>query len=492
MVYDNQTIQVQTKATKDLPYDNYRILRFLAWLVAVVVLMRVTHGWGFSVVFFVLFKSIYKKNNEMLFYTMLMAISFALGNSNIVIKAGHFLIMFRLLLISLSVCMIYRIARERISWMLAPFLGIFVYIIFMMFSSLYGWCPIISFQKLFFFSLVYLGYLGVVNSVIARIIVKIDEIRAIFLTMAVFFIVGSLLLIPFGIGYLTEENFLALKQGKEIVSLFSGISIQSQTLGPICSMLGVMLFLDLIFNIRKVNWLYLFLILCAVFLIWRTSSRTAMGALIAGMALAIFCLKHTSNISTNWKNKVYNIIIMIVIISSVGLLCIPQTMDKVRSFILKSSKKEYTNISIEHITFSRRSSWEAAIENFKMSPIIGNGFQVAKYMEDKNYVDNPVHSTIEKGTWVVAILEEGGIVGMVLFLLFAYRVALFLFTHKCYQGFCAFIMMLVINLGEFTLFSMTSVGGFLWAMVFISAIFDVFRIEKIRGTSSSLLCTLIG
>ena len=167
-----------------------------------------------------------------------------------------------------------------------------------------------------------------------------------------------------------------------------------------------------------------------------------------------------------------------VIIASISILCIPQTMDKARSFILKSRKKEHTDISIEQITLSRHEAWENAIQNFKMSPIIGNGFQVSKDMENEKNIGNLARMTVEKGTWVVAVLEEGGIIGMAIFLLFSIRIALFLFNHKCYQGLCAFFMILVINLGEFTLFSITSLGGFLWAMVFVSVIFDALRIKN--------------
>ena len=82
---------------------------------------------------------------------------------------------------------------------------------------------------------------------------------------------------------------------------------------------------------------------------------------------------------------------------------------------------------------------------------------------------------VEKSVWVSAILEETGIVGFSVFLFFILTVFFRGNTNRCYIGNTAFLTLLVANMGEFTVFSMSYTGGFQWAMVFVGYMFDAIR-----------------
>ncbi len=87
---------------------------------------------------------------------------------------------------------------------------------------------------------------------------------------------------------------------------------------------------------------------------------------------------------------------------------------------------------------------------------------------------------MEKGTWVVAVPEETGIIGMLI--LCGWILALFftLIRARAYIGLCVFWAFLTSNLGEFTMFSMTYTGAFYWALVFFGVAMDVLREREAR------------
>ena len=135
------------------------------------------------------------------------------------------------------------------------------------------------------------------------------------------------------------------------------------------------------------------------------------------------------------------------------------------------------------ITNSRRGAIENPISNWKKSPVIGNGFQVSEEMgwvksqDMKDIISAPV----EKGTWAVAILEEGGSLGMAIFLIWVLVLGSKLWSRKAYIGVAMLFSFLVSNLGEFTIFSLTSTGCFLWALVLFGIIMDELRLKEYRS-----------
>lgn len=125
---------------------------------------------------------------------------------------------------------------------------------------------------------------------------------------------------------------------------------------------------------------------------------------------------------------------------------------------------------------------DSAMDNFAESPMIGNGFQVIKGMEamDIQSWGQLMSAPVEKGVWVTAILEEGGLIGMILFVVFLVVSFYGLLSRRAFIGACALFVLLVSNFGEFTIFSMSSTGGVGWAAVFTGLALDAARLRQER------------
>ena len=123
-----------------------------------------------------------------------------------------------------------------------------------------------------------------------------------------------------------------------------------------------------------------------------------------------------------------------------------------------------------------------AIANFKESPWIGNGFQVSEDFDHREIVSwkQVLSAPIEKGVWVTAVLEEGGVFGMVLFVTFILTAIFGLLSKRAVIGASALFIFVVSNLGEFTFFSMSYTGGLMWAMVFTGIALDAQRLKEDR------------
>ncbi len=123
-----------------------------------------------------------------------------------------------------------------------------------------------------------------------------------------------------------------------------------------------------------------------------------------------------------------------------------------------------------------------AMANFRESPWIGNGFQVSKEFAYREIVSwkQVLSAPIEKGVWVTAVLEEGGVFGMTLFAIFLLVAIFGLLARRAVTGAAALFVFIIANFGEFTFFSMSYTGGLMWAMVFTGVALDAQRLKEDR------------
>ena len=179
-------------------------------------------------------------------------------------------------------------------------------------------------------------------------------------------------------------------------------------------------------------------------------------------------------LGSRWKSRVMSFVMMLAILIFVVFLFIPSVQERVAKFLVKSASDDVGPVTTERITSSRMAKIDEALYNFHKSPIIGNGFQVSKDM--KNMKENGLailSAPIEKGVWVTAVLEEGGIIGFLIFTVFLFNCIIKSIKRKAYIGGACLFVVTVTNLGEFTFFSMSYAGGFSWAMVFVGLALDL-------------------
>lgn len=470
--------------SKDQPYRMKWVVWGLVGLLVLCGLMKVSGGAGFLAIFLPLIVAFGKNRTELLAYIILATAVLTVANSAIAPKGMVFSIAARLVYVIVAGVMILQNTGRRMSRLVAPLLSIFLYVGFQAVASSQGWQPIISYLKLLLFTIVFFAFWGMSNAACSRNEVRTQLLRSVVLVFACFLIFGSLALIPFpGIGKMGAAEALAMGLPVESVGLFQGVTFQPQALGPAVGMISVLLFADLLFSVRRWDKLYLLLSGGGAVLIFYTSSRTAMGAWLLGICFATFLFMCARGVGARWKNRALGVLTLVGFVGGIALFATPQMRDAVARFALKYvAEGQELDVSVESLTVTRQGLMDSAMDNFAESPMIGNGFQVSKGMEamDIQSWGQLMSAPVEKGVWVTAVLEEGGVVGMILFMLFLIIAFWGLLTRKAFIGASALFVFVVLNLGEFTIFSMSSIGGVGWVMVFAGLALDATRLREER------------
>lgn len=460
-------------------YDKKYLLGRLLVLLAIVAVMYFTNGIGFALVVPLLLFSFATKNEEDLLFYLILTGTMVVGNSNIMPKTAVFFVLQRGIMMFLALALSIRALGHRISPVLRALLPLCFYLIFMFLSSSVGWCPGVSYLKLLLFGLCFFAYYGVSSCLVSSSRVDVCKVRSILLVFAIFYIIGSVALIPFpDISQLKGEEYLDLvRSGAYVTSLFTGMTNQSQCLGPIVAALTCLLLGDLVFGVRRLDKLYLILLLCAPYLIYKTSSRTALGTFFAGIFCVLFFFVRAHGVGSRWRSKVVTSFICLGALGAGMLLSLPSVRQGTMNFVMKwgGDQVRASELTIENIYATRQGKIDEALYHFKKSPIIGNGFQVSEAMQGqgRSGLRTVLSAPVEKGVWVFAVLEEGGVVGMSLFLFFVIVALRGMVRQRAYIGASFFITFLVSNMGEFSFFSMSYIGGFMWAMLSLGLVLDL-------------------
>ena len=465
-------------------YDKRLFWRSLLLLLAMAGAMKVSGGYAAAILPLLAVGALISSKPTSLLYTVVMMVVLTISNNQIVTKNFIFGICVRSTLCVLSAIMMIRVAGRRSSPFISPLSGILLYIAWECVSSAMGWDPMISYLKLILFTFIFLAFYGSANSAICALHANAAAMRSIMLCFASYMIIGSFVLVFFpGIGLMNIGDFASPADIPEgALSLFKGITMHSQSLGPIVSAFATILFADLIFSIRRWHPFYVVMLLLSPYLIYRTSSRTAAGALFAGLGMAMWLFMRAYGIGQRWKGRIVSLMTLLVMLSGVAVLVLPSARHKALTFVVKFHNVESNEkVTLDEVVSTRRGNVEAAMHNFKEKPLTGNGFQVSedmKYMRRRSMMQY-LSAPVEKGVWVSAVLEEGGGIGFALFSGFLIVAFSTLVKRRAYISVSTMFVMVVSNMGEFTMFSMTYTGGLIWALVFCAGVMDACR-EKER------------
>ena len=457
-------------------YDKQYLLACLVWLGIVFGLMRVTNGAGFAIVIPIVLYCTLSRKVEALLFWLLVSVCCIIVNPHLVPKGMGFAWMQRGLMLFLGSIMAVNVMSYPIHSAMRPYAGMLFYILFMALSSAQGWCPLVSYLKLLLFSLIYFSYFGVSNQIGINLQVSSKKIRSVMLSVAILFVLGSIALVPFPeISQLKAEDFeLGRVDLSNFTSLFTGMTNHSQCLGPVVSSISVIILGDLLFSIKKVDFLYILILLCCPYLIYLSSSRTGMSAFIVGQLFVLWIFMNARGVGARWKHKVMSISMTALIFVLILFACMPAVQSKVARFAIKEAVEGKVQVSAEDIIRGRKALIDSALYNFSKSPLLGNGFQVSASMKNLKTEGFAVLSApIEKGVWITAVLEEGGIIGWIIFVIFLFACIIKSIKRRAYIGASCLFVCTMTNLGEFTFFSMSYSGGFSWAMVFVGLALDL-------------------
>ena len=434
--------------------------------------------------------SLMSKKSDWLFASMFYLPLATCTNQQIIMKTALTLGAYRGFLALLGGCMVLTLFGRKRGLFMMPFYGIFAYIAYMAIPSALGWSPFVSFFKLALFIAVFFGFAAIASRVMTDERVYIPRLRSVMLAFGIYFYIYSivLLVVAPSMAYMsradmTEAELLAnLSEGA--VSLFKGMSQHSQVMGPMAAMGAVLFMGDYIFSVRRHFWLYDAIILSCMFCVWKSSSRTAMGTALIGFAVIGWTLMGARGLGTRWKQAVMNIGFGCIFALLFASIAITPVRERIYGFITKYSGNQITlsAMSMETILESREAKLEGAIENWKKSPAIGNGFQVSEDMKSVHKLKELITMPVEKSTWVYANLEEGGVIGSIIFFVWVVIAFFALRRRHVHIGLACFVAMLALNMGEYTMFSLSYTGAVIWVMVFAGAVMDSqrYRLEKLN------------
>lgn len=462
------------------PYDFKELVKTFSILILLVFGCMATQGGAVLIAIPCILAAYARRRPESQFFWMIFLVASICTNNYFIPKGMVYGISQRSALLMTGLLSIVQMLGSRVHKVAGVLSIVLVYIAYMILPSSVGWLPKVSYLKLLLFSLSFIAILGTASNLMNKRNLDIRKLRSIYLAFALFFIVGSLLLIPFpAISQLSGEEYeIAILSGKEVSSLFKGITVQSQVLGPVISLFGIVLLSDMLFGIQKFNRLYCILLLIVPYLIYLTSSRTAMGSFLLGACVMFFYFMRQRNANRSWKRKIISCSFLVVAAMVVVIALLPSMQLGIARYLLKyDDSASMSDVNWHDATRTRQGLMDKSLENFKKSPLIGNGFQVDQSLADRISSTEGfiLSASIEKGVWVTAILEEGGAIGFALYLFTVLYIIAMLGRAKCYCGLSIYAIIHLINLGEFTIFAISGMGGLEWMMVFVALVVDEAR-----------------
>ena len=458
-------------------YDVKALKRYFITILVMVAALKVTMGFAAIAMLIALFGSFARRKMEdVLFWILLLTVT---STGNHIIFSTNFITVttVRLALILSFFPVFARIFSARRRGGNSVFLGLLVYLLWEAAISGQGYSPVISYLKLGLFTWIYLAYCGIANTVNDAPQVNPRRLRAAILSIVILMIGGSFALIPFpGIASMTpDQEMLARIAAGEGVNLFCGMCSHSQALGPLMGILGTIVFADMVFSVRRGDPLYIALLTMCPLVIYRTSSRTGMGTLLGGICMVGFVLMQSRGLGNRWKGKVlFNFIFLGLLFVTIAIL-VPSIRGRVAKYALKwGDRAEHREVTVKEMFATRQEKIDIAMYNFRRKPLLGNGFQVSDTMqyERRSGLLSYFSAPIEKGVWIYAVLEEGGVPGLILLSAWMLIVFAVLIHRRYYVMVSTFFALVMANTGEFCMFAMTFTGGFYWAMVFAAGTLD--------------------
>lgn len=457
-------------------YDTAYLLKSLSIYLIVLLLMYMTKGPGFVFIVPFVLIALFTNKPEKAFFWLLLTVAMVTANSRLVPKETVFSISQRMMMVVIAFTMSSKIFGGRKSPAITTFFLAVPYLLFAAISSAQGWCPLISYLKMFLFTSVFFAYLGVAKQAGEASLSLSTKMRSCMLAFSCFFVFGSVMLIPFpGLSQMMPEQLL---NHPDATSLFMGMTMHSQSLGPAIAGINALVFADMMFSIKKFDKLYVALLLCCPILIFKTSSRTGMGTYLAGVLYVTFLFFRARGIGSRWKSRALNILMALMSAAVLAFLVAPSGREGVSKYMLKGHD-DSEGVTFESVTNSRQALVDESMYNFRQKPLIGNGFQVNREtgLVVRDSIKSLLTAPVEKGVWFAAVLEEGGVPGMILFVIFIFGSIIKLAKCKAYTASSCLLVLIVSNFGEFTVFSMSYTGGILWAIVFAGLTLDVQRLR---------------
>lgn len=451
------------------------IMRQAMWIAGVVLASRLTRNYAVLVVaaMGVMWAMRRKVGKAIVVFMLLSALPMV--NPYLMPRYGHFAIMARLTSLMMSFALLASAhtmrPRNRIPLgMLMAFMAVATV------SSFGGYAPGVSFMKIInFMAFIVAFYIGTQDIDSDPDGVKI--IKESIMALALLLVYGSILLrmVAPSATYVGGWNAMFDAYGVrrefqvQSESLFCGVTVQSQALGPLLAACFGWVLCDLFRTDPRNKRLHLLALAPIPVLLFMTRSRASLLTFIVSiLAAQYFCLsgrvmEHLRRTVRKMRTYAFLLLAILAVAGVIGEM----RNDAVSRWIRKTNKVEEDERSLsDAFTASRMSLIEQSMADFRKNRMWGMGFQVDEATAEKTEGKRLVFSaSIEKGVLPTMILGETGIIGAFVFA--AFLLAFFsICARKKYKATAAlFCIQLASNMGEATFFSPSGLGGILWVVL---------------------------
>ncbi len=380
-----------------------------------------------------------------------------------------------------------------------PLGTIYLFLLMAALSSIEGYCPVISYLKIVNFFIFITGiYIGTKN--IHRYPDAIRQIRCTFLALVILLVYGSLATLPLpSIAYYTSMRSIVREFGFAYAdefyegggvekTLFTGITVHSQFLGPMLSCCFAWLLCDMLIAERKVNSLHLALLLPIPVMAYMTRSRLAFLVLACSIAFIAFYCVPNARVVSKVRAKFSNIMLVVIILILGTAVAFEIQGGYVSKWLRKTNDVASDARTLgEAVTGSRQGKIVECLNDFHQNTLFGKGFQVDRTTQHRFETGQVTvfSAAIEKGLLPLMVLGETGILGTVAFALF-----LLVFFTTCHQRhytatLTLFSVYLSTNLAEATFFSPSGSGGVLWIFMVVGGfVIDMNREAERRAAAA--------
>ena len=251
---------------------------------------------------------------------------------------------------------------------------------------------------------------------------------------------------------------------------FQGITNHPQAFGPLMVPLTAWL-MGRIFFMKDRSWVMIAGVSVGWFSIFTSLSRTSPLAIFISFVITL-CL---GLVHPRWRHAFKSTYIrplpLLFLGVMMGLLWLqwPTFQEYTAQILLKKTP----GLSYEEaFQLSRGRMIEASMNNFRKEPLTGIGFGVPSeftfsfyQVRTNNVLGLPMSAFVEKGFLPSALLEEIGITGMIVFLVFILALMRPVLARGDPALFWMFTACLAINVGEMVFFSIGGFGLYLWLLI---------------------------
>jgi hypothetical protein len=243
---------------------------------------------------------------------------------------------------------------------------------------------------------------------------------------------------------------------------FQGITSHPQAAGTIMSlMLSWLLGVYLYARDRFSSLVVPVLLMAGAFgFLFLSAARTGMFALILTVISTVLVVSFCKRFDA--KRKWHAVWLACAGVALIGVIVVAN-FSEARNFVVKQRVEgEVREASIDNIAGTRLGAIDRAMDSLEKSPLFGIGYGMPSSGNRLEVVylpgtSIPISAPIEKGVLLIGILEEVGVVGLVLFCIMFYQ----LFRERMMVNpvyCCTLFPIIFINMGEANLLSSNGLG----------------------------------